>query len=244
MKIADVRTVPLLGATPPTGWSRGTDPSENLHTLVEVEAEGLVGVGSCFTTTALVDAALDVLRPLLIGENALEPDRVAEKLQQTVFWHGRGGAVSTAIAGVDIALWDLLGKATGQPVARLLGGYYRQRIKAYASLLFAEPPVLRETLAETTARGFRAIKLGWVGFGRVSRDYDELLVKTAREAVGPDIELMVDAGGSEEFWPHGYKWALQTATMLAHYDITWFEEPLSPDDVEGYKRLREHAPLP
>ena len=77
------------------------------------------------------------------------------------------------------------------------------------------------------AKGFRAIKMGWRPFGRVDRRYDELLVKSAREAVGADVELMVDAGGSEQFWPHGYKWALETAKMLSDYDITWFEEARS-----------------
>jgi D-galactarolactone cycloisomerase len=245
VKIADIRTTPLLGKTPATGWSRGTDASWNLYTLVQVESDdGIVGIGSCFTSTRLVDAALELLVPLAVGESALEPERVSEKLHQSVFFHGRGGAVTNAISGIDIALWDLFGKALGQPVARLLGGCYRDRVRAYASILFAEPPILRERLLKTTENGFRSVKLGWNGFGRVSRTYDELLVKTARETVGSDIELMVDAGGSEEWWPHGYKWAIETARMLAAYDVVWFEEPLSPDNLEGFKRLREHAPLP
>ena len=245
MKVTEIRTIPLLGETPPTGWSRGTSPGENLYTLVEIETDaGLTGIGSCFTTTALVDASLEVLRPLLLGQNALEPDRLSESLLQTSFWHGRGGAVTTTLSGIDIALWDILGQALAQPVGRLLGGIYRQRIKAYASMLFAEPPVLRERLLELTGRGFRAIKLGWIGFGRSNRCYDELLVRTARETVGAGVELMVDAGGSEEFWPHTYKWALDRAHVLAAYDVYWFEEPLSPDDVEGFALLREHAPVP
>ncbi len=149
-----------------------------------------------------------------------------------------------AISGIDIALWDLLGKATGQPVARLLGGVYRDRIKPYGSLLFEEPGRLREKLPAVLARGFRAIKLGWGTFGRVDRRTDEALVRAARETVGPEVELMVDAGGSEQFWPHGFKWALETARMLAEYDVTWFEEALPPDDLEGFVKLREQAPLP
>ena len=97
---------------------------------------------------------------------------------------------------------------------------------------------MRETLLQTVARGFKAIKLGWRPFGRRDRRTDEKLMETARAAVGPDIELMVDAGGSEQFWPHGYKWALQTAKMLANYDVVWFEEALRPDDLEGYIELR------
>ncbi len=245
MKITSIRTVPLLGETPDTGWAQGTDAAENMHTLVLVDTdEGLTGLGSCFTSRALVEGALQLLRPLVIGEIAIEPERVSEKLHQMTFWQGRGGAVTHTISGIDIALWDLLGKATGQPVARLLGGCYRDRIKPYGSLLFDEPPKLKDKLQSAVERGFRALKLGWNGFGRVDRAYDELLVRTARAAVGEDVELMVDAGGSEQFWPHGYKWAVETAKMLADHDITWFEEALVPDDLEGYRKLREHAPLP
>jgi L-alanine-DL-glutamate epimerase-like enolase superfamily enzyme len=245
MKIQEVRTIPLRGATPDGGWDQGFDPEDNLHTLIRVETDaGVVGWGSSYTSQALVEGALKLLRPALIGQSALEPERVSETLHQMTFWQGRGGSVAHAISGVDIALWDILGQATGQPLSRLLGGVYRDRVKAYGSLLFAEPPVLRARLEEAMSRGFKAFKLGWSGFGRVSRQYDELLVKTARETVGPTNEIMVDAGGSEQFWPHGYKWAIETAKMLAEYGVVWFEEALPPDDIEGYKRLRDHAPLP
>jgi D-galactarolactone cycloisomerase len=240
-----VRTIPLVGKTPDGGWAQGFDPDENLHTLVEISAEdSVVGWGSCYTSKALVDGSIQLLRPHLIGENALEPERVSEKLLQMTFWQGRGGAVAHAVSGIDVALWDILGQVTGQPVGRLLGGCYRDRIKPYGSLLFDDPPALKPALEEAVARGFKALKIGWGDFGRVNRKYDELLVKTARETVGPEVEIMVDAGGSEQFWPHGYKWALETARMLVDYSITWFEEALPPDDLEGYKRLREHAPLP
>ncbi|MBS0208973.1 MAG: mandelate racemase/muconate lactonizing enzyme family protein [Planctomycetes bacterium] len=244
MKITEVRTIPLRGATQDTGWPGGTDPHLDMNTLVEVATDsGLVGLGSCFTSQQLVEAGLSLLRPLLIGETGVEAERVSEKLRQSTFWQGRGGAVEHAISGVDIALWDLMGKALGQPVSRLLGGNYRDRIKPYASMLFDEPATLRDKLQQQVARGFRAIKMGWRPFGRVSRQYDELLIKTAREAVGEDVELMVDAGGSEQFWPHGVCWARETAKMLGDYQITWFEEALKPDDVEGFKELRQSSPV-
>lgn len=246
MKIKEIRTIPLLGTTPISGWEHETRPEDNLHTLVEVETDdGLVGVGSCYTSAALVNASLDVLAPALIGESAIEPERVSEKLHQMTFWQGRGGAITHAISGVDIALWDLLGKASGQPVARLLGGYYRQRIMPYASIIFGWPPEeFRETLQGLVKKGFRAIKMGWGSFGLVSRERDEMLVSTAREAVGDEVRLMVDAGGSGQFWPNEYKWAIDTASMLYEYDITWFEEALRPDDIEGFITLREHSPVP
>jgi L-alanine-DL-glutamate epimerase-like enolase superfamily enzyme len=245
MKIIDIRLTGLSGGTVDGGWPEGNRPEEDLSTLLEVVTdEGPVGVGSVFTSKALTAAAVQLLKPMLLGERADEPARVTEKLRQSTFWQGRGGAVEHAISGIDIALWDVFGKACGQPVARLLGGCYRNRVKPYGSILFEEPPLLRERLRQTVSRGFKAIKLGWRPFGRRERKYDELLMRTAREAVGPDVELMVDAGGSEQFWPHGYKWALETAKMLADYDVVWFEEALPPDDLEGYVELRRHAPLP
>jgi D-galactarolactone cycloisomerase len=245
MKIVDIRLTGLAGGTVEGGWTEELTPEEDINTLVEVLTdEGLVGVGSAMTSKALVEAAVKLLRPLLIGERADEPARVSEKLRQCTFWQGRGGSVEHAISGLDIALWDLMGKVCNQPVARLLGGYYRERIKPYGSMLFDEPERLREKLRHAVARGFRAIKLGWRPFGRRDRKTDDLLVRTARETVGPEVELMVDAGGSDQFWPHGYKWALETAKMLAAYDVVWFEEALPPDDLEGYIELRRHSPVP
>jgi L-alanine-DL-glutamate epimerase-like enolase superfamily enzyme len=244
MKIVDVRAIPLRGATHDTGWPGGTDPNEQMNTLLEIRTdEGLTGIGSCFTSLPFVEASLTLLEPMLAGETVFEAERVGEKLRQLTFWQGRGGAVEHTISGLDIALWDLMGKALGQPVSRLLGGNYRDRIKPYASILFDDPPVLREKLREQAARGFRAIKMGWRPFGRVSRKLDELLIKTARETVGEEVELMVDAGGSEQFWPHGVTWARETAKMLGSYGVVWFEEALRPDDLEGFRELRQTSPV-
>jgi L-alanine-DL-glutamate epimerase-like enolase superfamily enzyme len=191
-----------------------------------------------------VKAALKVLQPLYRGEEALEPERVSEKLHQHTFWQGRGGTITHAISGIDIALWDLLGKATGQPVGRLLGGRHRERVRPYASLLMQEPKPLADHLRSIKAQGFRAFKMGWGPFGRVSDAMDESIVRAARDAVGPDSLLMVDAGASDAFWSHGYKWALRTSEMLAEHDIAWFEEPLDPDSLEDYVQLRRAARVP
>ena len=206
--------------------------------------EGVTGVGSVFTSASLVRGAVEAMRPLLLGASAIDPVVTSETLHQHTFWQGRGGAITHAISGIDIALWDILGKVTGQPISRLLGGRRRETIKPYGSLLMAEPAVLRQRLEEAMARGFKALKIGWGPFGRVDRATDEAIVRAARDAVGPDVELMVDAGGSDGHWPHGYKWALNTARMLAEHDVTWFEEPLRPDDIDGYVKLCEHSPVP
>src|SRR5580692_11806473 len=245
MKITAIQLTGLAGGTVEGGWADELKPEDDVHTIVEVLTdEGVTGVGSVFTSKALVEGAVKLLSPFLIGERADEPMRVSERLRQNTFWQGRGGSVEHAISGIDIALWDLFGHVTKQPVSRLLGGNYRSRIKPYGSILFDEPGPLRETLQQTVARGFKAIKLGWRPFGRRDAKTDELLMQTARDAVGPGVELMVDAGGSDAFWPHGYKWALRTAQMLANYDIVWFEEALPPDDLDGFIELRRHAPLP
>jgi L-alanine-DL-glutamate epimerase-like enolase superfamily enzyme len=245
MRIREIRCAGLRGATPEGGWSNELRPEDCVHTLVTVLTdEGLVGLGSVFTNDALVRAALAVLEPLYRGESALEPERVSEKLHQHTFWLGRGGALTHAISGIDIALWDLLGQATGQPISRLLGGRHRERVQPYASLLMEEPARLRDRLLAVKAQGFRAFKIGWGPFGRRDARTDRAIVAAARDAIGKDCRLMVDAGGSDAHWPNGYRWALNTARMLADYDVHWFEEALVPDALEDFARLREHSPVP
>ena len=162
MKITEIRAAGLRGRTPEGGWSDEIRPEDCVHTLVAVSTdEGLTGIGSVFTNDALVKAALAVLEPVYRGENALEPERVSEKLRQNTFWMGRGGSITHAISGIDIALWDILGKATGQPVGRLLGGRYRERVQPYASILMERarrPGPDARGLSE--ARVYRAFKIG------------------------------------------------------------------------------------
>ena len=245
MKIRSVDAFGLRGGTPEGGWTNELAAETCVHTLIRVTTdEGLTGWGSVFTSGDLVRASLQVLEPLLIGESAIEPERVGERLHQHTFWQGRGGAITQTISGIDIALWDLLGQVVGQPVGRLLGGRYRDRVLPYASILMDEPEILRERILAVREAGFRAIKMGWGPFGRHSTILDERIVATAREAVGADVLLAVDAGGSDAFWPGTLKWALRTAQMLASYDIAWFEEPLAPDALEDFVALRHAAPLP
>ena len=144
-----------------------------MHTLIAVRTdEGITGWGSCFTNDALVRGALAVLEPLYRNANPLEPERVSAKLDAHTFWMGRGGSITHTISGIDIALWDILGQATGQPVGRLLGGRYRERVRPYASLLMREPardggaagwPCARRGFARSRSAGGRsgAAALTW-----------------------------------------------------------------------------------
>lgn len=246
VKIRAITSVPLLGESPKGGWSSEIRPEDSVHSLIAVHTDaGITGHGSVFTNGGLVAAALKVLEPLYRGENALEPERISEKLHQNTFWMGRGGTLTHAISGIDIALWDILGKATGQPVGRLLGGTYRKRVQPYCSLLMEMPERMGEVVASYRARGFRAFKIGWGPFGR-SNDakLDEAIVRAAREAAGPEARLFVDAGASDAYWPQGLKWALRTAEMLRDYDIGWFEEALKPDALEDFCTLRRASPVP
>ena len=114
MKITKIQCGGLRGATPEGGWSNEIKQDDCIHTLIAVYTdEGVTGWGSVFTNDGLVAAALKVLEPLFIGENPLEPERVSEKLHAHTFWLGRGGSLTHAISGIDIAMWDILGKAVG-----------------------------------------------------------------------------------------------------------------------------------
>ncbi|CAN3131660.1 mandelate racemase/muconate lactonizing enzyme family protein [Mycobacterium sp. smrl_JER01] len=244
MKIERIETCGLRGATPEGGWSNELRPDDVVHTLVAVHTDtGHVGVGSAFTAEGLVRAGLDLLRPQLVGQSALEVERITETLHQSAFWMGRGGTLTHATSAVDIALWDLAGQAFGQPVGRLLGGRYRDCVRPYASVLMDEAQVMTENLEALVDEGFTAFKIGWWKFGRVDAATDERTVAAARQAVG-DRLLAVDAGGSEAFFPGGLSWAKRTANMLAGYDVAWFEEALAPDDLDGFVALRAHSPIP
>ena len=246
LRIRSIACAALQGQSPKGGWSTEIRPDDSVHALIAVHTDaGISGFGSVFTNGGLVAAALKVLEPLLLGENALEPARLSEKLHQNSFWMGRGGTLTHTISGIDIALWDILGKALNQPVGRLLGGTYRTRIRPYCSLLMEEPARMGDVLAPFVEQGFSAFKIGWGPFGRRGdARMDAAIVAAARKAVGPDAALMVDAGASDAYWPNGLKWALNTARMLADYNVTWFEEALVPDALDDFCELRRQSPVP
>jgi D-galactarolactone cycloisomerase len=241
IRITRIVAAPLFGESPKGGWSVEIKAEDSIHALIAVHTDaGITGYGSAFTSGLLAEAALQVLEPLYRGENALEPERVAEKLHQNTFWLGRGGTLTHAISGIDMALWDILGQVTGFSIGRLMGGRYRDRVMPYCSLLMDEPARMRDEIARWRDRGFRAFKIGWGPFGR--RDdarLDEAIVRSARDELPAGGRLMVDAGASDAYWPNGLKWALRTADMLAAHEVEWFEEAVKPDALDDFVTLRK-----
>jgi L-alanine-DL-glutamate epimerase-like enolase superfamily enzyme len=235
MKITNIEVFPL----------DGREDGQGVHGLLRIDTDdGISGWGSCYTTPSLVCSSLEYLAPLVIGKDPTEVEKLTETLHQETFWFGRGGVLTTFISGVNIACWDILGKTTGLSVSRLLGGRQRERMKPYASQLFSWPvDAMTERLQTAKAKGFRAFKLGWRPFGRSDAKTDEAVVKAAREAIGDECDLMIDAGGSDAYWHDDLKWAINTAKMLKNYNAVWFEEALNDMNLEGFKMLREASPV-
>lgn len=246
VRITDVVAAGLVGESPPGGWSSEIKPEDSVHTLVAVHTDaGITGFGSVFAPGPLVSAAVDQLRAFCIGETALEPERISEKLHQNTFWFGRGGTITHAISGIDLALWDILGKAVGLPVSVLAGGRHRDRVRPYCSLLMEEPGRMGEVIARYREQGYRAFKIGWGPFGRrEDARLDEAIVADAMRELPEGGQLFVDAGASDAYWPNGLKWALRTADMLADHGVGWFEEALHPDALEDFVTLRKASRLP
>jgi D-galactarolactone cycloisomerase len=217
---------------------------KNYHVFLELHTDqGTSGWGACYSEQGQAVGALNWLKRFVVGERPLEIERVTEKLHQITFWLGRGGAMTHAISAINLALWDVAGKILKQPVSVLLGGSFHRAVCAYGSVLFVPLETLSQRIEEMKARGFRAIKLGWEPFGHQSLGQDEELVRKARKAAGDDTALLIDMGGSYPFWKLRFKDALERAKMLAQYGVGWLEEPLAPDDVEGYARLTDQSPV-
>jgi L-rhamnonate dehydratase len=176
------------------------------------------------------------LKALALGEDPCQVERLWDKLFKGSFYYGRRGAVLQAISGIDIACWDILGKATGLPISTLLGGRRRETVRAYASTLFrARPDDVRRAAEGYVEAGFTAVKFGWGPFGQNLAD-DIALAMAARAGVGDQRELMIDAGWTRR---RNVKEAIEMVRAIRDARPYWVEEPCFPEDYDTYRRLSE-----
>ena len=214
--------------------------------LVKVHTdEGLVGIGEADTSPYVARTMVEMpashsiargFRELLTGRDPLQVDRLWHLMFHASDHYGRGGAALHVISAIDMALWDLLGKATGCSVSELLGGRRVDVVPAYASEVMPETADEVTRIAErAVAAGYSALKLGWGPLGR-SVDADVELIEAARAAVGAERALMIDGGRA-----YTVKRALELLRRVEGLELYWLEEALEPDDLEGYRRLSDAA---
>ena len=216
--------------------------------IVRVQTDaGIEGIGEVDSSPEVAKAIIDApfsntitcgLRGLIIGENPLETDRLWQKMYRGSVYYGRRMAVITAMAGIDLALWDIKGKVYQQPIHRLLGGKRHAKIRAYASILFGKDGRATAKIAARWRKaGYTAIKFGWAPMGQnAALDLD--LVRGARQGFG-DGALLIDAGC---VWDA--RTALRRAEAFQPFNVEWLEEPLNQDDLDGYVWLRDRSPIP
>lgn len=218
-----------------------TDPVTVVIVRVTTD-DGTYGLGGiALGSEAMAQVVENILGPLVIGGSPFDVELLWEKMYRSTINIGRKGMVVEAISGIDIALWDIMGKATKQPVYNLLGGRTRSRLKAYASSLYAmkKPETLAEIASGYVKDGYTAMKMRF-GYGpldgRPGMAKNIELVKTIRDAIGYDIDLMADAYMG---WTAQY--AVDMLRKLEPFELTWVEEPVIPDDIEGYARIRRES---
>jgi L-alanine-DL-glutamate epimerase-like enolase superfamily enzyme len=216
--------------------------------LIRIETdEGIVGYGEVDTSPGVGKGVIDAemshgtcygLREILIGKDPFDIEQIWELMYRKTNYYGRLGVVVHAMSGVDMALWDILGKATGKPVHKLLGGSFCADVRAYASMLMPETAEeVRESVRRYVEQGFTAVKLGYGPLGKdVPRDVE--LAAAAKEAAGRSVEVMIDIG-------HGYtlKMGMQAAKEFERLGIYWMEEPFPPEALDGYQRLSDSTSL-
>jgi D-galactarolactone cycloisomerase len=241
MKIATVRSHVLEAPlSEPFGWSFSST-SVRASCVVEIVSEdGLTGWGECYGPARINAAIVTALAPRLAGRDPRATDVIWMDLYNHFRDYGQKGVVISAISGIDIALWDLKGRHYGAPVHLLLGGANRTAVDAYATGTYrrgtGDPlDYIVEEVKGYAREGFKAVKLK-IGFGVAE---DVRLIKAVRNALGPDVGLMLDAN-------HGYD-ALEAIALgraVADLDIGWFEEPVVPDDLDSYVEVRKGQPIP
>lgn len=241
MKIKRVRTHILSAAlSQPFAYSRAWYDTR-MAMVVEIETDnGLVGWGECYGPARITAAVVESVATLLIGEDPLRIDHLWRKVYSTLRDHGQKGVVIEGLSGIDIALWDIKGKHFGVPVHRLLGGGIRHEVQAYATGLYRRrsgDPLryLPEEAAGYVAEGFKAVKLK-VGLGV---EEDAAVTAAVREAIGPDVALMVDANHAFDATA-----AIRLGRIIERHDIGWFEEPVPPEDLAGYREVRSALSIP
>jgi L-alanine-DL-glutamate epimerase-like enolase superfamily enzyme len=219
------------------------DGAQDTLVVRVVTDDGIEGIGEStampYVTKAIVEArgsqiAARGLAELLVGEDAGDIESLWQRMYDLTTVYGRRGVTIHAISAVDMALWDVLGKARGLPVAELLGRSLRRTVRVYASALFPEDRTAAlDVVRDLVARGFSAVKLGW---GPLGGDVDQDLAAVAevRETVGAGVDLMVDLG-----MPIALEDAIALSRGLRDLGVLFLEEPLSPDDLDGYRLLSQ-----
>ena len=213
--------------------------------IVEVFTDnGLVGIGNAALAPQVTKQVIDLyLKPILIGRDPWDTELLWQHMYRKTMAFGRKGIAMAAISAIDIALWDILGKSAKQPVYRLLGGKTKERIPVYASRLYSCP--LDELAAEAKRYkddGYKAMKLrfGWGpndGAAGMQRNIE--LVRTVRETVGDELDVMADAYMG---WTLDY--ARRMLPLLEPFHLRWVEEPVMPDDIHGYAELKRFGRVP
>ncbi|WP_254528792.1 MULTISPECIES: mandelate racemase/muconate lactonizing enzyme family protein [unclassified Sphingobacterium] len=175
------------------------------------------------------------LRSLVIGEDPFEVERLWDKIYRGMIYFGRRGVAMQVLSGFDIACHDIMGKAIGRPIHKILGGARRDKVRAYASTLFRPTTeAMKEACEFYLQQGFTAVKFGWGVFGQNPKQ-DIKLVQAARESLGPDVELMVDAGWMVNRSAYD---AIELCRALEPYNIFWLEDFLNPESYDGYNKVK------
>ncbi|MCJ8139616.1 mandelate racemase/muconate lactonizing enzyme family protein [Falsirhodobacter halotolerans] len=241
MKVTRVRTHLLDHRLEVAFESASMRFDRRTHVLVEVECDdGTVGWGECLGPARANAAVVATYAQWLIGQDPLQTEKIWATLYNALRDQGQRGLTITALSGIDMALWDIKGKHFGVPIATLLGGRFRDHVRAYATGSFKRDGVDRvadnaEEMAGHRAAGFHACKVK-IGFGAAE---DLRVIAAVRDAIGPDMRLMIDAN-------HGYDVieAVRVGQAAADHDIDWFEEPVTPEHLAAYREVRARQPIP